>query len=106
MKQKLLKAGFAGLVLLTGGCYEYAKPLADFSQSSYSQRPKEANADLFKGIKQLTLADAQRISITKSRCESVIQTTTNASFNSFSVNFFGVNLTRGTPLFTRVSGHL
>ena len=64
MKQKLLKAGVAGLVLLTGGCYEYTKPLADFSQSSYSQRPKEANADLLKGIKQLTLADAQRISIT------------------------------------------
>ena len=63
MKQKLLKAGVAGLVLLTGGCYEYTKPLADFSQSSYSQRPKEANADLLKGISQLTLADAQRISI-------------------------------------------
>ena len=72
MKQKLLKAGVAGLVLLTGGCYEYTKPLADFSQSSYSQRPKEANADLLKGIKQLTLADAQRICIGFQACLVVI----------------------------------
>ena len=63
MKKQILKAGVAGLVLLTGGCYEYTKPLADFSQSSYTSRPKEGNDELLKGIKQLTLADAQRISI-------------------------------------------
>ena len=63
MKQKFLQAGIAGLVLLTGGCYEYTKPAAAFSQTTYSQRVKEADKDLLKGIKQLTLADAQRISI-------------------------------------------
>ena len=52
----------AGLVLLCG-CYNYpAAPKAVYS-NSFTHREKDKSDELFKNMKSLTLADAQRISL-------------------------------------------
>jgi len=52
----------SGLLLLCG-CYNYpAAPKATYG-NSFSHREKDKNDDLFKGMKSLTLADAQRIAL-------------------------------------------
>ena len=58
----LIGLGFAGVVL-AGGCYTYPDPPTATLGDSYTQRVHDQSDDLFKGIKSLTLADAQRISI-------------------------------------------
>ena len=52
----------AGLALLCG-CYNYPEaPKAAYS-NSFTHREKDKNDDLFKGMKTLTLADAQKIAL-------------------------------------------
>ena len=58
-KLTILAAGFA----LLCGCYNYpAAPKATYSDS-FTHREKDKNDELFKGMKTLTLADAQRIAL-------------------------------------------
>ena len=52
----------AGLVLVCG-CYNYPEaPKAAYS-NSFTHREKDKNDELFKGMKSLSLADAQRIAL-------------------------------------------
>ena len=46
-----------------GGCYQYTPPSAVTKGDIYSQRVKDDREDLFKGMKQLTRSDAQRIAL-------------------------------------------
>ena len=48
---------------ICSGCYEYPKPPAATLGDSYTQRERGKAEEMFKGIKSLTLADAQRIAI-------------------------------------------
>ncbi len=53
---------FAGLVFLCG-CYNYPPaPKATYGDT-FTQREKDKNDEIFKGMKKLTLADAQRIAL-------------------------------------------
>ena len=45
---------------VAGGCYTYAPPPAATQCDTYTQREKDERDDLFKDMKQLTRADAQR----------------------------------------------
>ncbi len=63
--KKLFRQGVYGLLLAAaGGCYEYTAPPAATLGESYTQQNKDQANDLLKGVASLSLADAQRISIT------------------------------------------
>jgi len=64
MKVKhFIAPGMAALVLFTAGCYNYKKPASATFGESFTERQKDASDELFKGMKVLTLLDAQRIAI-------------------------------------------
>ena len=56
-------AGAVMVAAICSGCYEYPKPPAATLGDSYTQRERGKAEEMFKGIKSLTLADAQRIAI-------------------------------------------
>ena len=58
-----LAAGFALAAVVCTGCYEYPKPPSATLGDSYTQRDRDKAEEMFKGIKTLTLADAQRLAI-------------------------------------------
>ena len=62
MKVNVSLSLLAGLVLLCG-CYNYPPaPKATYGDT-FTQREKDKNDELFKGMKKLSLADAQRIAL-------------------------------------------
>ena len=56
-------AGAAVAAVVCAGCYEYPKPPTATLGDSYTQRERDKADEMFKGIKLLTLADAQRLAI-------------------------------------------
>ena len=52
------------LAVAGGGCYNYKSPSPTPMSDTYTQREKSERDDLFKDMKQLTRADAQRIALT------------------------------------------
>ena len=58
-----LAAGVAAAAFLCAGCYDYPKPPTATLGDTYTQREKDAADEMFKDIKSLTLADAQRLAI-------------------------------------------
>ena len=63
-KHNVLKSALSGLLLAAvAGCYDYPRPPAATLGDTYSMRERDKAEDLFKGMKSLTLADAQRIAI-------------------------------------------
>ena len=70
MKMNVLKcrgfavlAGALSLLAVAGGCYNYESPAPSPMSDTYTQREKSERDDLFKDMKQLTRADAQRIAL-------------------------------------------
>ena len=51
------------LAVVGGGCYNYESPAPSPMSDTYTQREKSERDDLFKDMKQLTRADAQRIAL-------------------------------------------
>lgn len=51
------------LAVAGGGCYNYKSPSPTPMSDTYTQREKSERDDLFKDMKQLTRADAQRIAL-------------------------------------------
>ena len=58
-----LAAGAMFAAAVCSGCYEYPKPPVATLGDSYTQREKGKAEEMFKNIKTLTLADAQRLAI-------------------------------------------
>ena len=56
-------AGAVMVAAICSGCYEYPKPPSATLGDSYTQRERDKAEEMFKDIKRLTLADAQRIAI-------------------------------------------
>ena len=56
-------AGAVIAAVVCAGCYEYPKPPQATLGDSYTHRDRDKAEDMFKGIKLLTLADAQRLAI-------------------------------------------
>ena len=58
------RGAFAALlVVVAAGCYNYKDPAAATLGESYTARQRDASDEIFKGMKVLTLRDAQRIAI-------------------------------------------
>ena len=62
-KFRYLAAGAVMVAAICSGCYEYPKPPSATLGDSYTQRERDKAEEMFKDIKSLTLADAQRIAI-------------------------------------------
>ena len=58
-----LAAGVAVAAAVCTGCYEYPKPPSATLGDSYTLRERDKAEEMFKNIKVLTLADAQRLAI-------------------------------------------
>ena len=59
----VLRAGAFGLLLAAAGCYEYPPAPSATMGESYTQRKQDGADRLLDGVTELTLADAQKISI-------------------------------------------
>ncbi len=62
-KVAVLAGAVSLLAVIGGGCYNYESPSPSPMSDTYTQREKSERDDLFKDMKQLTRADAQRIAL-------------------------------------------
>ena len=58
-----LATGVAVIAFLCSGCHDYPKPPTATLCDTYTQREMDKAEEMFKDIKSLTLADAQRLAI-------------------------------------------
>ena len=59
----VLAGALSLLAVVGGGCYNYESPSPSPMSDTYTQREKSERDDLFKGMKQLTRSEAQRIAL-------------------------------------------